>query len=249
MTADASHRWDAGSYDRVADPQVRWGAAVIDRLELNGDERVLDAGCGSGRVTEALLARLPRGSVVAVDVSDDMLAEARRRFEGEPRVELLHRDLVEPLAIEPVDAILSTATFHWIDDHDALFANLAGVLTPGGVMSAQCGGEGNLAAVMELLPGAGDDRAVTYASAADTAARLAEAGFVDVETWLQPEPTPFMDPARLREFLRTVILRMYVQQLEPDDADAFVENVAARVPNQTLDYVRLTLRARRASGT
>ena len=55
--------WDARTYDRVADPMTRWGAAVLDRLALDGDERVLDAGCGTGRVTEALAERLPRGRV------------------------------------------------------------------------------------------------------------------------------------------------------------------------------------------
>ena len=54
--------WDARTYDRVADPQTRWGSAVLDRLPLDGDERVLDAGCGTGRVTELLAARLPRGA-------------------------------------------------------------------------------------------------------------------------------------------------------------------------------------------
>ena len=59
--------WNAASYDKVADPQARWGAEVLERLPLVGDETVLDAGCGTGRVTELLLARLPKGRVVALD--------------------------------------------------------------------------------------------------------------------------------------------------------------------------------------
>lgn len=245
MTTDASHRWDARTYDRVSDPQFHWSKAVIDRLELRGDERVLDAGCGSGRVTAELLSRLPRGTVVAVDVSEDMLIEARQRFAGEDRVGLRRGDLLEPLEVGPVDAILSTAVFHWIDDHYLLFTNLAAVLRPDGVMSAQFGGEGNLASVMDLLPERGGDRSVHYGTPEATRGLLEAAGFVDVRTWLQDEPTPFMDPDRLRLFLRTVILRMYVEHLADADADALVERVAARVPNQTLDYVRLNIVARR----
>ena len=126
MTARLGRR----TYDRVADPMTRWGAAVLDRLPLDGDERVLDAGCGSGRVTELLAARLPRGRVVALDGSPSMVEAARERLArfGD-RVEYVVADLGAPLPLDgPVDAIVSTATFHWVPDHDALFANLAAVL-------------------------------------------------------------------------------------------------------------------------
>ena len=145
MTRD----WDARTYDRVADPQTRWGEAVLDRLPLDGDERVLDAGCGSGRVTELLAARLPRGRVVALDGSPSMIEAARARLApfGD-RIEYVVADLGRPLPIDgTVDAILSTATFHWVPDHAALFANLAAVLRPGGRLVAQCGGAGNIATV------------------------------------------------------------------------------------------------------
>lgn len=132
--------WDGATYDRISDPQARWGLAVLDRLALDGDEVVLDAGCGSGRVTEALLDRLPQGRVVAVDASAPMLAEAGRRlarFGG--RVEMVVADLAQPLPIAGrLDAVVSTATFHWVHDHRGLFANLAAVLRPGGRLVAQC---------------------------------------------------------------------------------------------------------------
>ena len=147
--------WDAATYDKVADPMTRWGAAVLDRLPLRGDERVLDAGCGSGRVTELLVERLPDGSVVALDGSPAMIEQARSRLArfGD-RVEYVVADLGRPLPIaEPVDAILSTATFHWVPDHDAMFGNLAAVLRPGGRLVAQCGGAGNVESVRRVLAG------------------------------------------------------------------------------------------------
>lgn len=106
--------WNASTYDRVADPQTRWGAEVLERLPLQGDETVLDAGCGTGRVTELLLARLPRGRVVALDFSAAMLGEARGRLArfGD-QVTYVEADLGRPLSLsEPVNAVLSTATFH-----------------------------------------------------------------------------------------------------------------------------------------
>src|ERR1043166_4388375 len=137
MTSPANRPrdWDAATYDRVADPQTRWGTAVLDRLPLRGDEAVLDAGCGSGRVTELLLDRLPRGRVVALDGSPSMLDQARRRLgRFGDRVTYVEANLGQPFELPggEVEAILSTATFHWIADHDALFRNLAAVLRSGG---------------------------------------------------------------------------------------------------------------------
>ena len=145
--------WDAAAYDRVAAPQARWGRDVVDRLPLAGTERVLDAGCGTGRVTEYLLSRLPAGRVVALDASSAMIGEARKRLAAHgDRVEFVVADLGKPLPLEsPVDAILSTATFHWVPDHDALFRHLAAVLQPGGWLVAQFGGAGNIASVMRVL--------------------------------------------------------------------------------------------------
>lgn len=245
-----TREWDASTYDRVADPQTRWGIAVLDHLELRGDERVLDAGCGSGRVTERLLARLPRGRVVALDGSAAMLDEAARRLAPDlDRVELVHADLGAPLPeMAPVDAILSTATFHWIPDHDALFRHLAAVVRPGGRLVAQCGGSGNLAAVREAArrAGAGEEPNKHYATPDATRRRLEAAGFVDVEAWLHDEPTPFEPGEPLAAFLRTVILRAHLAAMPPARRDAFVETVAAGLgPRPVLDYVRLNLLATR----
>ncbi|MFL5957235.1 MAG: class I SAM-dependent methyltransferase, partial [Solirubrobacterales bacterium] len=78
--------WDATTYDRVSTPQLEWGLRVLDRLPLRGDERVLDAGCGSGRVTARLAERLPRGHVVAVDASAAMVARAREALPPDAEV-------------------------------------------------------------------------------------------------------------------------------------------------------------------
>jgi trans-aconitate 2-methyltransferase len=242
--------WDAATYDRVADPQTRWGTAVLDRLPLRGDEAVLDAGCGSGRVTELLLDRLPRGRVVALDGSPSMLDQARRRLgRFGDRVTYIEADLGQPFEVPggEVEAILSTATFHWIADHDALFRNLAAVLGSGGRLVAQCGGAGNVDSVMAILSTIGDgwlgDR--HFATPEDTARRLAAAGFVDIETWLQPEPTRFEPGEPLETFLRTVILGPHLERLPAADRGAFVREVAGRLPEPVIDYVRLNILATR----
>jgi trans-aconitate 2-methyltransferase len=241
--------WDAATYDRIADPMFRWGAVVVGRLELDGTETVLDAGCGSGRVTELLLERLPHGSVIALDGSPSMIETARQRLvsAGE-RVSFVLADLLEPLTVPMIDAILSTATFHWIRDHDRLFANLAVVLRSGGQLAAQCGGAGNLASVAAALREIGQDPfgAKTYATPEETAARLARAGFVDIECWLHAEPTAFGSVVELATYLRTVALGDHVEGMSDSEADALALEVARRMPALEMDYVRLNIRARRA---
>jgi len=246
MTRD----WDARTYDRVADPMTRWGLDTLDRLPLTGDERVLDAGCGTGRVTESLVERLPSGHVVALDGSPSMITGARERLArfGQ-RVTYVVADLGQPLPIDgPVDAILSTATFHWVPDHDALFANLAAVLRPGGRLVAQCGGAGNIASVQRVLAGIGDGwlGAVHFETPLDTTARLDAAGFVDIECWLTDEPTRFEPGEPFETYLRTVVLGAHVERLPEVDRTPFVRAVADGLGEPVIDYVRLNIVARRS---
>lgn len=237
--------WDAGAYDRLPIPMTRWGIAVVEWLDLAGHERVLDAGCGTGQVTERLLDRLPTGTVVALDGSPSMIARAHERL-GDARVEYLVHDLLEPIPIGPVDAVLSTATFHWILDHDRLFANLAAVLKPGGQLAAQCGGAGNTVELGRVVRDLGyeleEDK--NFAGPDDTGERLVRAGFTDVECWLQPEPTP-IPRGDLELYLRTICLGSVLQRVPDEARDGFLERAADRLPGGVIDYVRLNIRARR----
>lgn len=242
--------WDGGTYDRISGPMQALGQAVLDRLPLAGDETVLDAGCGSGRVTEALIERLPRGRVIAVDMSESMVTAARERLG--PDVDIRRADLLELELDEPVDAILSTATFHWIPDHDALFHRLHAALAPGGRLVAQCGGEGNItqlrgraAAIMDREPYAERFHDFqppwNYAGAADTEARLRGVGFATAECWLAPAPT---QPEHPREFLSTIVLGPHVQHLPESLREPFMDEVMAELGEPVVvDYVRLNIDA------
>ena len=242
--------WDAAAYDRLGAPMTRWGAAVVGWLELAGNERVLDAGCGTGRVTERLLERLPTGHVVAVDGSAAMIERARIRLPpfGD-HVDYVVADLLEPLSLYgPVDAILSTATFHWILDHDTLFANLASVLRPGGHLAAQCGGAGNIASIESALRELGEDFVghKHFATPMETTARLERSGFTDVEVWLHDEPTD-VEADDLEPYLAAICLGDHVEAMDDDERRRFVHEVAVRMPGPRIDYVRLNIRARRAT--
>lgn len=245
--------WDASTYDRISAPQQAWAAEQLDRLQLRGDEVVLDAGCGSGKITAALADLVPRGRVYAVDAAPSMVAHTQQALG--PRATVLCQDLAELELPEPVELIFSNATFHWILDHDALFAALHRSLKPGGRLLAQCGGGGNIDRFRHLSGEvAGEDpfapyfagwrQPWNYATAEETAQRLRNAGFTDVKTWLEDRPTELAEP---RAFISTVCLVRHLDPLPAELREPFVDSVMGRLGEPVvLDYVRLNMLGRSA---
>ncbi len=244
--------WDAAAYERLSAPIEAMGRDVLSRLELDGDETVLDAGCGTGRVTAALVDRLPRGNVIAVDGSPAMVEQARRRLPASADVRVA--DLLELELPEPVDAIVSTATFHWILDHDRLFARLRDVLVPGGRLVAQCGGAGNVEAVKQAGLDVGREPPFAehlggwdgdwhFASPAETEARLRRLGYTDVWCWSSRVDVDLDDPAG---YLAAICLGSFLERLPHDLHEAFVDAAVDRLGAPlTIHYVRLNILARR----
>ena len=249
---EAGHRWDAATYHRASDVQEARTVALLERIELRGDETVLDAGCGSGRATERILERLPGGRVIAVDSSPEMVEHARRTL-GD-RATVLRADLTELELDEPVDVVVSNAAFHWVLDHERLFAHLYEALQPGGTLIASYGGTGNLdgflalaataAAEPEFAPHlAGYEPAWCFRGAEETEAILRAAGFSEVSAALDSLEEQPLDPAG---YARTAPLLCYLQLLPPELHDSFVERVIERCGTpMRIDHVRLTIEARR----
>lgn len=248
--------WNAEAYHRLAKPQEEWARQVLERLPLQGDEVVLDAGCGSGGVTRMLLERLPQGRVIGVDGSQAMIDEARSNLEqwGD-RVELRVGDLLELSVEEPVDAVFSNATFHWIPDHETLFRRLRGAMKPGAPFVAQCGGEGNVAEFAAAIEQAsalpqftaafeGWPTPYNFQGPEATEARLGAAGFTAVRCWLEERPT---QPEQPREFGAAAGLAPHLERLPDDQRDAFIDAVMDRLAKPiTYRYVRLNIDARAA---
>jgi trans-aconitate 2-methyltransferase len=247
-----AREWDASAYHRISEIQARWAESVIQRLDLDGDEALLDAGCGSGRVTERLLELVPRGSVIGVDASQAMIDEARKLL-GD-RATLVRSDLTELDLPEPADAVFSNAVFHWVRDHDRLFERLAANMRPGAQLIVQCGGEGNVARFNDhtraVILGSryaayfeGWEKPWFFSSPAQAEESLAGAGFTAVDCWLSERPEPLSEP---REFLRVVCLNPHLTRLPEELRDPFIDDVLAALPEPvTIDYVRLNIDARR----
>jgi trans-aconitate 2-methyltransferase len=250
MAESRTRDWDASTYQRVALPHEEWARAVLGRLGLEGDETVLDAGCGSGRTTAIVIGEVPDGRVIAVDGSPSMVEKVKEVLR--PQDTAIVSDLTKLELGRPVDAVFSTAVFHWILDHDALFARMRAALREGGRFAAQCGGEGNIDSfrrageeVAARDPYAahlgGVEKLWNYAGPEETEARLRAAGFTDVRCWLEPWPVEPPEPA---VYSKTVCLGPYVADLPDDLADQFVADVlATQAEPLRLEYVRLNIEA------
>jgi len=258
-----SREWNSEVYQRVSAPQFSWGKKVLDRLPLRGDETVLDAGCGTGRLTGELLARLPQGRAVALDLSANMLRAARRglepRFAG--HVWFVVADLQQLPFDAAADGIFSTAAFHWIKDHERLFRSLHGVLRPGGWLEAQCGGGPNLAVLLRRAQAlisipplerffSGWQSPWEYASPETTSERLRRAGFSEISTGLEPAPVLLAGAQEYREYLANVIFHRHLERIgEPGLRKHFLDDLTRQSseddPPFLLDYWRLNLSGRK----
>jgi trans-aconitate methyltransferase len=267
--------WDADRYHRVSNPQLEWGRRVLRRLAPQPGERVLDIGCGSGRLTAELVAALGSGTVVGVDRSDAMLRAAaaqtpapvgpHRLHDIDPHVRtcFVRADGAALPFVDAFDAVLSTATFHWILDHDQLFASIYRALAPGGRLVAQCGGGANLERLLaraRALTGSPQLSPIfdgwrgpwEFADVPTTIERLDRSGFTDIDVALEPSDVSFPDRDSFREFVACVCLRDHLSRmpdaLRPDFLDALADQAADDDPPFTLDYWRLNLAATKPAG-
>jgi ubiquinone/menaquinone biosynthesis C-methylase UbiE len=267
--------WDAERYHRLSNPQLGWGRRVLERLAPEPNERILDLGCGTGRLTAELSAVIRDGMVVAADRSEAMLREAasqdfapRGPHPIDPtrppqRIQFVRADGLHLPFVDAFDAVLSTATFHWILDHDLLFASVYRALVPGGRLVAQCGGAGNLARLLERsdrlrrrAPFAQHFRGWRdpwfFADVPTTIGRLDRAGFTAIEVSLEQAPTTLPDRRTYKEFLSTVCVREHIARLPETVRPEYLEALAVLSdtdrPAYTLDYWRLNIQARKPTG-
>lgn len=245
--------WDAERYHRLSDPQLAWGRGVLARLDPQAGERILDLGCGTGRLT-AEVAAATGALVVGLDRSPAMLNEARAQ--RIPHVGFVLGDGAALPFTGAFTAIFSTATFHWIPDHDRLFAGIRAALEPGGRLVAQCGGGPNLARLLDRAHTLMDSPPFkrwfvgwcdpwNFAGVDETAGRLAAAGFDAIEVSLESTPTTLADAVTYSDFISCVCVRHHVDKLPTAERARFVAALAGGAagdnPPYTLDYWRLNI--------
>jgi trans-aconitate 2-methyltransferase len=249
--------WDANRYHRLSDPQVSWGRRIAARLAPVAGERILDVGCGTGRLTAELAAAAPDVFVVGMDRSSSMLSV---HADGPVSYRRVRADGSALPFVAAFDAVFTTATLHWIADHDAAFRSVYQALKPGGRFVAQCGGAGNLRILLERTHALMNSAQYAhyfdawedpweFADVPTTRGRLERAGFTENDVWLEAEPTRLPGAETFADFISCVCVRHHIDRLPAAQRGAFVEalttSAAADDPPFTLDYWRLNIVARK----
>jgi trans-aconitate 2-methyltransferase len=148
-----SFTWNAADYNKSSPAQQVWAQELIEKIGLYGNERVLDIGCGDGKITAAIAEIVPLGMVTGIDSSTEMIRFAREHFPAHihPNLNFVRMDASHLAFSEEFDVVFSNAALHWISDHRPLLAGIANSLRPGGRVLIQMGGKGNADQVFCVL--------------------------------------------------------------------------------------------------
>jgi trans-aconitate methyltransferase len=240
QTATKHPKWNAADYAAHSAVQQTWARELIARLNLRGDEHVLDVGCGDGKVTAEIAHAVSRGSVMGIDASPQMIRFARATFPPRkiPNLRFRVMDAREIRFAQPFDLIFSNAVLHWVDDHQAFLRRAAARLRSGGRLVVSCGGRGNAQDVfvalrpeMRLKHWRPFFRRIPkpyfFHSPAEYEKWLPQFGFKTIDVRLAPKDAVYAGRDKFVAWLRTTWLP-YVQRVPEDLREEFIAGVASR---------------------
>lgn len=224
--------WDPARYAAFRDLRLRPALDLLAQVPELPPGDVIDLGCGDGAVGPALVARYPTRSLVGVDASQPMLANAvlRRCYE---RVTLA--DIAEWAPERPPALIFSNAALNWLPDHAALMPRLAGMLAQGGVLAVQMPRQGEAPShrlLRDVAAGLFPGRPLPPPSPVLGAGEYVELllAFGEVRAWTT-DYLQMLDPVAkghpVRAFTESTAMRPFVEGLTGDEARAYVSTYDA----------------------
>jgi len=259
--------WDASTYDRISDVIESWGHKIIEHRKWKGNEIVLDAGCGSGKLTKILSIKVPHGKVFAVDFDSSMITLAKEKLAKISNIQFIKMDISKIELEEKVDVVFSNAVLHWILNHKKVFERFWQIFKPDGQLLIQCGGCSNLSKTLSIFNkvrnsnkfynyfcnNKGEDiwkEPWYFAKKEDTEKMLKEIGFKNIQVFLENKEAKFYNKEEYFLFIKTIVLRPYLEYL-PNDMlkDKFAKAVIYEIETNVkelqwrLDYVRLNINA------
>jgi trans-aconitate 2-methyltransferase len=237
-----SFEFDAQYYQRASAHQQEWGRRLIAELGLQGDERILDVGSGDGSLTRQLAAGVPRGSVLGLDASAQMV-EAAQGLQ-EPNLRFVREDILDADFREEFDVVFSSATLHWVKDHSRLLGVLYRAVKPGGVVRLNFAGAGNcsrLIAVLQELMGESAYREAFsdfawpwYMPAVDDYERLVrEVPFTSARVWVEVADRHFPSVEAMVGWIDQPSLVPFRQHLDAATGDRLRADVIAKMTART----------------
>lgn len=262
-------KWDAKNYHKVSSIQETWAIELLSKRKWKGNEVLVDAGCGTGRVTKIISNILKEGKIYAIDLDHNMIENAKLNLKDQENVIFIKSDLSTVELPEPVDIIFSNAVIHWIKDHYNLFSNFLKLLKKSGEILIQCGGKGNLGTIQPILDLTRKSNAFkgyfqdwedpwNFASAEETYSMMERVGFKKVETSLTKKIAKFSSFEEYKLFMKTVVMKPYLSYLPSDYNNQIIDSFIdcffkyykesikglTKVPNDyNIDYTRLNIRA------
>lgn len=225
--------WDAQTYDEVSRViQYQWGQQVLKWRKWNGNEIIMDAGCGSGLLTKLLAKKVPRGKVYAVDIDVNMIRQAKMNLEDLQNVEIILADFTKVKLDRELDVIFSNAALHWVHDHTQVFQHFWKILKCNSLENTelliQCGGHGNLRRTLTVLREiiesnefreyfANMDKPWYFAKPADTSNLLKRIGFINTKintkVNLHNDRINLANRKLYSRFVKTVIMKPFLERL------------------------------------
>ena len=251
----------------VSHAQESWGHEIIEDRKWKGNEIVLDAGCGSGRLTKILSIKVPQGKVIAVDSDLSMIRLAKENLVKFSNIEFIQMDISEIELEEKVDVVFSNAVLHWILNHKKVFERFWQILKPDGQLLIQCGGHRNLTKTLSIINkvrkskefynyfcnNKGEDiwnEPWYFGKKEDTEKILQEIGFRNIQVFLENKEAKFHNKEEYFLFIKTIVLIPYLKYLPNDRLkDKFAKSVIQEIETNArelqwkLDFVRLNINA------
>ena len=264
MNTRTNNGWDAETYDNVSTKQEEFALNLVKLRNWIGNEIVMDAGCGSGRVTKILAKIITNGKIYAVDSDVNMIEKAKYSLSAFENTTIIHSNLLDTsLKVIPskVDVIFSNAVLHWILDHPRIFKNFFDLLNHNGQLLIQCGGYGNLRKAISIFDKVKDSERFKhyfkewkdrwyFPKPFVTEKLLKEIGYSNVKVSLFEAPVSFSNRNSYSLYLKTVILWPYLKSIESEnDKDEYIESILREIEQNhpemkwNFDYVRLNILA------
>ena len=225
-------------YKKASVHQKEWGGQIISGLLLNGNENILDLGCGDGVLTAQLAAKVPRGSVLGIDASPSMIKAAAQIYA--PNLTFRLKDINDLDFEGEFNLIFSNATLHWVHNHSAFLTSAYRGLKKGGLLRVNFAADGNCSTFIRIVKSAMQIAEYRpyflnftwpwYMPALKEYEKLVkELPYREVKVWAENSDRYFPDAESITRWIDQPSLVPFKAMLQPPDREHFRDWVVQKI--------------------